>query len=345
MKVKLINPEQYVAYEKYVETHPLGSIHQSISWGKMQDQQENREFYKIIAIVNDDEHILASVLLIKHKLPFKKCFLYSHRGPLFNINNSESIDALKLLLKEIATLSKKENAIFLRVDPPLIKTKDNELIFKDLSFKVAHAEYQPEHTLVLDLKKSLDDLLKEMKPKGRYNIKVAKKHGVEIKKSNLEPKETNSFYQVLRKTARRDKFSVHSENFYQQFLEILNKEKKADLYIATLNNKVIGGIIVTYYGETATYYFGASDIEYRSSMAPYLLQWQAITDAKKQGYKYYDFFGIAPENKPNHPWQGVTAFKKKFGGKEIDYIGASEYVYQPFWYKVMLLVKKLRGTI
>ena len=77
-------------------------------------------------------------------------------------------------------------------------------------------------------------------------------------------------------------------------------------------------------------------------MAPYLLQWHAICEAKKLGFAHYDFLGIAPSGSKNHPWQGVTDFKLKFGGEIVNYVKAKEFVFKPLWYFIIRLVKKIK---
>ena len=179
-----------------------------------------------------------------------------------------------------------------------------------------------------------------MKPKGRYNIKIARKHGIAIRISNDDPqKDIKTFYKLFQDTTSRDRFSGHSLDYYQNMFLFL--EPRPKLYIAEYKDQPIAAIIVTYFHKTATYYFGASSNEHRNLMSPYLLQWQAILDAKKAGYSYYDLFGIAPEGKQKHPWAGVTAFKLKFGGKRVNYLHAREIIYKPFWYALIKLAKKL----
>ena len=71
-------------------------------------------------------------------------------------------------------------------------------------------------------------------------------------------------------------------------------------------------------------------------MAPYLLQWQQILEAKKRGCAEYDFWGINEKK-----WPGVTRFKKGFSGKEVGYPGAFDLIFQPIWYSLYKIVKKI----
>ena len=78
----------------------------------------------------------------------------------------------------------------------------------------------PQHTLVLNLDKEEDELLKEMKPKGRYNIKLASKKAVEVSVANPKKikqfqKDLNDFFSILEETTNRDGFRGHNKNYYK----------------------------------------------------------------------------------------------------------------------------------
>jgi alanine adding enzyme len=130
-------------------------------------------------------------------------------------------------------------------------------------------------------------------------------------------------------------------------LQTLSPSKKAKLFLAfhpDNPSQPIAGILNTYIQSTATYYYGASDHQYRKYMAPYLLQWHAIQDAQANNFKTYDFLGIADPNNPNDPLTGVTNFKNKFGGKNIQYKNAQIQIHKPLLY-LLLKLKKILKTI
>jgi len=109
------------------------------------------------------------------------------------------------------------------------------------------------------------------------------------------------------------------------------------LFAAEYQNKIIAANIVIFHGERATYLHGASDYEYRNFMAPYLLHWEVIKYARDHGFTEYDLWGIDEKK-----WPGVTRFKRGFGGKEINYIGSYDYVFQPFWYAMYKVRQSLK---
>ncbi len=330
-------PKDLSKFHEFVKKQPLGSIHQTLEWGKFQTTLAGRDKFWCFAVENEGGQIMASAMVIRQALPLKKCWLYCPRGPLADYQHPQ---ALQKLLEKISELAKEQKAVFFRFDPSLLH--DEKIEWKTLNARTAHAHYQPENTLILDLDQPEEELLKQMKPKGRYNIKVAQKHGVTVHVSDNNQKDIEAFYRLLQETTGRDEFSGHNKKYYEDMLKILGQDQ-CKLYLAEYQGKIVAGIIATFFNDTAIYYFGASGNEHRNVMAPYLLQWQAIIDAKNLGMKYYDFLGIAPENSKNHPWAGVTDFKLKFGGRRVDYQPAQEIIYQPFWYRQIKLVKKIRG--
>ncbi len=336
MEIKLLSKNEESNWDDFVKKHPLASIFQSSAWGHFQSQLSKRGKYWIVAI-KENNKIIAGSLIISKELPKGLSWLYAARGPLIDYSSQTKaqaqLDAITLALKSIA---KKEKSIFLRIDPTL-PLQDNIQPFK--GFKTIEHGFQPQDTLTLDLTKSENSLLEQMKPKGRYNIRLAAKKGVEVKKMGLDGIEI--FYKLLNETTTRDKFSGHNKNYYKTMLETLSKDDQAAVFVAYYQDKPVAALIATFHKDTAIYYYGASSNDYRNVMAPYLLQWETIKYAKQKGLKVYDFLGISPANQPNHTWAGVTQFKLKFGGKHITYTHSQEKPIRPILYWAYKLYKRL----
>jgi len=97
---------------------------------------------------------------------------------------------------------------------------------------------------------------------------------------------------------------------------------------------VMSGIITTHFGNKSWYLYGASDNVYREFMPNYLIQWHALTKAKRDGYEIYDFFGISGKTDESDPLFGLYRFKKGFGGEFTEFIGEFDYVIDPLLYYV-----------
>ncbi len=171
-------------------------------------------------------------------------------------------------------------------------------------------EINPRATRILNLNQSQEELLKAMHPKGRYNIKVAKKNQITVKKSQ----DLKTFYQLWQQTSQRDEFAIHSLKYLEKVFKNL---QNATLYLAYHEKKPIAGLIALDGKNTRFYLYGASDHKFRKLMAPYALQWEAILDAKHNQLEFYDFLGVQNPLDKSNKLQGVSEFKRKFGGDII----------------------------
>jgi len=324
---------------------------QSFEWGEFQ-KNLGRKIWRWGVFEN--EKLGAVALVIKNKLPFGKSYLYIPRGPVSY--NSQLIT--HNFFKQIISFIKDKSVIFLKVDLVKEFSRHEVGIFASLQQVSSFSPYgecptgtqfpiketssvQPKHTLVLDLEKSEEELLVEMHPKTRYNIGLAERKGVKIRFSN-DKKDLDKFLELIKITSERDKFLPHAENYYKKMFASLG-DGILQVALAEYEDQVLTANLVMFFGNTATYLHGASSNKHRNLMAPHLLQWEMIKKAKEQGFKNYDFWGIAPEgSEKEKAWTGVTRFKRGFGGQEISYPGTFDIPLNSFWYKLYRIVKKVK---
>lgn len=301
--------------DKY--TLPLsGEFLQSFAWFDLLKREgEEVEIWGL----EEKREVLASALIIKKKLFFSYHYYYLPRGPI-----GEKKDVL-LLLAELK--KNKKEAIFLRLEPLVeISSKDGFKLQKTLSL-------QPQKTLFLDLSLDEGELLKAMHQKTRYNIRLAEKKGVNIILAGLD--KFPDFWRLLEMTSSRDGFRLHSRFHYEN---LLKSENEIKMYLAYFEGQVIAGGLFSFFCDRVTYLHGASDNSFRNLMAPYLLQWMVIKEAKKNdGYKYYDFYGIDEKK-----WPGVTRFKTGFGGFSFKYPGTYDLILRNGIYNLYNFLRRLR---
>ena len=250
---------------------------QSWQWGEFQKEVSGKIWR--IGVIEDDGRLLASAKLVKKQLPMGRSYFYCGRGPVIgDIKRSAVI--MNELFKTIKDLATDEGAMFLRFEPV------NEFKISDFNFSISKTiDVQPSQTIVLDLTKSEDEILKSMHQKTRYNIRLAEKKGVKIVEAGADRFE--EFWQLLVSTGDRDDFNLHGRSYYQAMLKMENSFVK--LLFAEYKGKLLAGNLVVFFGDTVTYIHGGSSNKNREVMAPYALQWQTIKLAKKTGFKYYDF--------------------------------------------------------
>jgi peptidoglycan pentaglycine glycine transferase (the first glycine) len=194
---------------------------------------------------------------------------------------------------------------------------------------------QPDATRILDLTVSDEQLLAQMHQKGRYNINVARKNGVIVEQST----DVDAYYELAQMTGKRDQFGIPSRKQLSAFVHDLDG---SFLLLARKDGIPVAGLIGVTWNGTGIYYYGASDYEHRSLMAPYLLQWEAIQICKKAGCRQYDLLGIAPPDAgADHPWSGISDFKAKFGGTVIPYPPEQEITLRPIAKTLLSLKRKI----
>jgi lipid II:glycine glycyltransferase (peptidoglycan interpeptide bridge formation enzyme) len=264
--------------------------------------------------------------------------------------------------------AKKRGAIFLKVEPNVelgeqVTKAGVDRKMQALGFQPA-GRLQPARTIVLDIDKSEDDLLKAMKPKTRYNLRLAGRRGVLVRRAETLD-DLRAFYRLLEVTGERDEFGIHTFPYYEQMWKVFGPggDNSALVLLAEHPDEQeraggpVAGLLSLRFGREAVYMYGASANRGREHMPNYLLQWEAIRWAREQGCTVYDFWGIpdAPSDDgeegsgeadkgsgPVSPinarsgLRGVYWFKKGFGGREIEYPGAYDYVYNRVGYALWM---------
>ncbi|MCF7812649.1 peptidoglycan bridge formation glycyltransferase FemA/FemB family protein [Candidatus Gracilibacteria bacterium] len=336
--------KEHSQWNEFVLSHPHGSIHQVSEWKDFQKQIPGRETVLGFGVRENSSHkILAVTFCVQMQTGFAgQYWWYSARGPIFDPQKNS--DAGLFLMQEIHQRLQKKGGMFWRIDPYFSKKEWQHLEkkYRSLFLKKAIQNYQPTDTLEIDLTQSDENILAQMKRKGRYNIKLAQKKGVRIQvleKGKCTSQDMKDFWRLNQETTSRDRFSGHEKSYYEKFLNTLSDY--AVLFFAEYEGERIATAISTFCGKKAIYYFGAStsNSEYRNLMAPYLLQWEMMQYGKKRQCHTYDFLGIAPEGEEDHPYSGISEFKWKFGGERRTYAPGHEIVLNTLWYTLYRIAK------
>lgn len=307
--------------------------------------------------VNDAEGCAAAasrpLLVIRRRLAPFVSFAYIPWGP--ELPGGLSQEARGKALEELAGALKNYlpiDTVFARFDPPWFIEAPGEGGSLP-SFLKAGADVQPPDTVIIDLNRTNEAILTGMKPKWRYNARLALKKGVRIKQADEDGLE--DFYALLKETSRRDGIAIHDMSYYKTLFFHCREyqTRSADkppasprpdlrLYLATHGGDLLAGIVTLFRGARATYLYGASSDKKRNFMAAYALQLNAMEEAKRAGCLSYDLFGIPPDSSPNHPMAGLYRFKTGFGGKIVHRPGSWDYPYRPLLYRLFRAAETFR---
>lgn len=239
--------------------------------------------------------------------------------------------------ESLEALCKEENCLFIQVETiDYSGEKAENSCMKSGYYK----KFIPPYTALIDLTQSEEDILKAMKPKGRYNIKLARKKWVVVEQVDTHIWNITKFHKLMSETTVRNNFSGNTLKYYKVFLESLDNSQ---MMFAYHEQEIIAAGIFVVEGDVMTYYYWAStNWEKRNIMAPYLLQWAAIEHAIKRGCKIYDFLGVAWDDEKNSSLAGITDFKMKLSPEKTLVSGDSIFVNKKLKYFMITLLKKLK---
>lgn len=273
--------------------------------------------------------------IFKHNIPFGKNYLYIPHGPEidFNAMTGGIKNPISNFIRWLKDLAKEERSIFIKAEPLFDSIAQ---ILAENKFKKSKKEIQPSKDLIIDLDKDEEELLRLMHHKTRYNIRVAEKHGIHVDAG----RDLETFWKLLKKTSKRDKFSSHEKKYYEKLLGFFenNRDIATKLFIAKHEEKPIAAAIVLTHGESGYYLHGASNYKHRNLMAPHLLHWQIIKYLKSKGFKNYDMWGINARRCP-----GVTRFKLGWGGRSVEYPGSFDLTTRWAWHLLYKIYQRVRN--
>jgi lipid II:glycine glycyltransferase (peptidoglycan interpeptide bridge formation enzyme) len=266
---------------------------------------------------------------------------YVPKGPLVDLEDDVSVRAL---LDAIRPLARRQRAICLKIEPDLEDDPRLAERLRALGFRPSPQTVQPRRTILVDLYAEPDQLLKRMKSKTRYNIRLAGRKGVTVRVG--DGADLPAFYGLMETTAERDGFGIHSQAYYETAHSLFVPSEQGRLLLAEYEGQLLAGLVAFAFGDTAIYMYGASSDEHRNRMPAYPLQWEAMLWAREQGCRTYDLWGVPDEDgetleaeftrRSDGLW-GVYRFKRGFGGRLLRTVGTWDLVYAPLRYRIYAL--------
>ncbi len=307
----------------FLENHPNAHLLQMGEWGEL----KNNFGWKPVRLILNNE-VGAQILF--RRLPLGLTLGYMPK-PAFSF---QQLAISEDFWKEVDSVCKKNHAVFLKIEPDALVDEFN---FQPSTFKLSTHNIQPPRTITISINDTEEQILARMKPKCRYNIRLAEKKGITVRAWD----DIHAFHEMMTVTGGRDKFGVHSKEYYQRAYELFHPKGTCELLVAEFEGKPLASLMVFANGKRAWYVYGASNDQERNRMPTYLLQWEAIRWAKARGCDEYDLWGVPDENEETLEAQfesrhdglwGVYRFKRGFGGEVKRAAQAVDRVYNPLLY-------------
>lgn len=327
-KYQIKNITNKSEWENFLLSKNPKSFLQSWNWGEI-NAKAGEKIYRIGVLKNNKLSGIA--LLIKQS---------AKRGPHFLIPAGPIVDwsdkkLVKYFIDNIKEFAKTEKVWFVRIRPELLDNPENNVFFSNLGLIHSPMHLNAENTWILDIDKPEDVLLSEMRKSTRYLIKKSLTSGLTIEKS-VNYKSAKTLFDLQKETAKRHHFVGFPLKLFESEIDIFGKDNQAINFVCKKDNLILASAIIVFYGNSGYYHYSGSVSGHNEIPFSYFLQWEVIKEAKKRGLKHYNFWGIAPNDNPNHRFAGVTLFKTGFGGYRVDWIHAHDLVISPLYYLTYL---------
>ncbi len=328
MEIKEIKEKEL---EEFLSNLKEKTFLQSWKWKEFNEKMGKKTF--ALGIYNPS--LIGTAIISKIKAR-RGTFLLIQHGPII-VKDREK--AFSFFIEEVKKIAKREKAKFIRLNP-LWKEIPQKLILSPIQ------ENAYESTLKLNITPSEEDLLKSFRKTTRYLIKKAEKdEKITIEKTDNKEKLVD-YFSLNKKVANRQGFVPFSNKYIEKEFEAFLGN--ALLFLGRYEGEVGAGAIVIFWGGIAFYHQAASDSKFMKHSIPYLIQWEAIKEAKKRGCFLYDFWGyVDPSLNPNHPWAGPTLFKLGYRPTPFIYEKSRDIPVSPLYYLTYLFerLRKLKRKI
>lgn len=314
-----------------VVNHPL----QSWEWGEFR----KKTGVEVVRLgVFEKGKLIDGWQLTVHQLPkIPYTVIYFPRGPQPN----------ELMLSSLKKIGLQKKAVFLKMEPNIAFPYPSKDLLS-LREKVSQMGLVEGRSLFtrfsfwLDLTKSEEEILKAMKSKTRYNIRLAFKKGVEVVEDNSYSA-FKTYLNLLSETTKRQGFYAHTPSYHYLLWETFKNTNIYHLFLAKYKKEVLAAYVFFVFKDFLYYPYGASTRRHREVMAPYALFWEAIRFGKQKGCRVFDMWGTpGPNPSTSDPWFGFHRFKEGFGSQLVEFLGTYDLVFNSPFYTLFTRFDRFR---
>jgi hypothetical protein len=299
---------------------------------------QTKQWADFKASYGSDSIEAGNVFYTKHSIPFTNNFYaYCPRINPFDVDFEKLEKSLK-----------KNNCIACHFDVPnIIKGSSEEVAA--LEVLEMHCTQSPRDefakgNFILDLTQDLETILANMHPKQRYNIKLAEKKGVTVRKS--DEKDLDVFFELYKDTAKRQGYFYRSKDYFEKMMDIFKKDNMVHILIMEFEGEPLAAWMLFIYEGVLYYPYGGSAFSHRNLQPNALIGWEAIKFGKKHKCDYFDMWGAAYDmNDTKDPYYGFTDFKRKFGGTHVQYIDSHDLIINSTAYHLFNTANAIRWKL
>lgn len=182
-------------------------------------------------------------------------------------------------------------------------------------------------TVVLDLRRTPDELLADMDRSPRRDIRKAGRDGMDLRRVTEEA-DVRAVMEVYRETARRASFALHSDEYYLRVHRELGD--RSVLVAAWSQGRPVCFSWCLNSDRTSFQLYGGSDAEGRRLRATPPVYWRSVELAQRAGLTRFDLNGLLND--------GISDFKRSLAKHDDTLVGTLDV---PFSWRYRLWTRAL----
>src|SRR5579884_184461 len=228
-------------WNDFVAASACCNITQSYEWGELAPHLGAEALR--VGVVDEDGQMCAAMLILITKAPIlRRTYFYSPRGPVIDDPDSP---AMTVLLNFVKAEARRRGAFMLKIEPSVLDGDKRWLsALKKRGFRTNPYAVHIRNEWVLDIRPAEKDILAGMKEKWRYNVRLAGRKGVTVRRGQGKD-DLDTFYALYQTTSERDAFFIHIKDHYEDVMRLYSEGDRAALLLAEYEGKAIAGTTVS----------------------------------------------------------------------------------------------------
>ncbi|MEO5918559.1 MAG: peptidoglycan bridge formation glycyltransferase FemA/FemB family protein [Candidatus Limnocylindrales bacterium] len=339
------------AWAAFLAGRPDADVLQSWAWGEAMARAGQRPIRMMV--VDDDDQVQGVAQALVRPTDFGRTILYVPHGPVWDRSSPVASAILGQLLEGLRDVAHTERGIVVKADPAADRVGPDDAgavaaALVEAGLRPARRDLQARTTLIVDLSGEPADREARWTPESRNLARRSAREGVVVEVSRTaDPGLIGEATELLNATGARGGFRTHDAAFLLDLARELAETGGWYLLIGRLAGRALGVMIVARTGDRAAYLYGGSlrDEANRHANPGYGVMAAAMHALAGDGVRWFDLWGVHDPRDPeaDESWHGFSAFKRRFGGRELRHPGTFDLVVSPAWYFVRDLRERLRG--
>jgi len=313
--MRTATPAEVGAWDELVLANPdEGHILQTRAWGEFKLRWGWRPHY----LIDESDHGRLAVLVLERSIPGLGRLWYAPKGP-----GIARPDQLCIALQSTAASA---GAFLVKIDPEIAAEADVSPWQRNGWVKAPNEVQNSTATILVDLARDEEALIASFKPKCRYNIRLAARKGVVVRRMHVDDGTVAAMYRLMELTQSRGGFMLRPRRYFEDYWRLQHASGQGEFFFAMLGDVVLAGCFITRLGMRAWYKDGGSSRSHHELMAPYLLQWEAMRWLMQRGVRTYDLVAVPrrADLSEGHPFYGLYRFKSGFNDEITEFVGTWE---------------------